>query len=306
MKLSIISPVYKAEDIVDELVHQICTELDEITSNYEIILVEDGSPDGCWKKIEENCLKNPKVKGIKLSRNFGQHHAITAGLQYCKGDWIVVMDCDLQDNPKEIKNLLAKATEGYDIILASRFQRKDSFLKKYTSKLFYKIFSYLSGFEMDGTVANFGIYNRKTVEAILLIKEPFRYFPSMVHWVGFKKATIPVVHQERFKGDSAYNWQRLIDLATDITLSYSDKPLRMTVKLGFLISFLAILFALYTIYAKLSGIIYIVGYSSLIFSVWFLSGLILATLGILGLYISKIFDGVKSRPLYIVDSYINF
>lgn len=301
MRISIVSPVYRAELIVDELVRRIKLALDPLTQEYEIILVEDCGPDNSWNKIVENARLDHRVKGIKLSRNFGQHHAITAGLDHCSGDWVVVMDCDLQDRPEEIIPLYEKAMEGYDIVFARRVNRMDGFFKKLTSRLFYKAFSYLSGVPQDGTIANFGIYSRKVVLAINSMREPMRAFSPMARWVGFSKTAIDVKHDERFAGTSSYNWPRLINLALDIALAYSDKPLRMVIKTGFVISSLAILYALLNLYLYFSGAILVSGFASLIISIWFLSGLIIFILGIVGLYIGKTFDGIKNRPLYLVD-----
>ncbi len=301
MKISIVSPVYKAENILDELVKRVVAEVSKITEDFELILVEDGSPDEVWQKIEKQSQEDLRVKGIKLSRNFGQHYAITAGLDHAKGDWIVVMDCDLQDRPEEIVTLYQKALEGYDIVLARRANRQDSFNKKMSSKLFYKAFSYLSGMEQDGTIGNFGIYANRVIEEVKKLKEPMRAFPPMIKWVGFKSTSIDVEHALRFEGKTSYNFSKLINLALDIALAYSDKPLKLTVKLGFFLSLFSIVFAAISILRYYLGNITMSGYTSLIVSIWFLSGLIIFILGIVGLYISKIFDGVKSRPLYIVS-----
>jgi len=188
--LSIISPVYKAENIVEELVKRISRSVLAITDDYEIILVEDGSPDNSWKQIEIECVKDSRVKGIKLSRNFGQHHAITAGLDFCKGQWIAVMDCDLQDQPEEIPKLYQEAQKGFDIVYAKRRKRNDSFLKKTTSRLFYKTFEWLSGLPQDGSVANFGIYSCQAIQELNRLREPLRSFATMINWVGFKSPAI--------------------------------------------------------------------------------------------------------------------
>ncbi len=294
--ISIVSPVYRAEKIVDKLVEQISTEVSKITENFEIILVEDGSPDNSWEAIERNCAKDKRIKGIKLSRNFGQHYAITAGLDVVKGEWIVVMDCDLQDRPEEISNLYNKALEGYDIVLASRHQRQDKFFKKLFSKLFYSILSYLTGTEQDPTVANFGIYHNKVINSIISMRESIRYFPTMVRWVGFNRVKINVEHANREEGDTTYNFSRLFNLALDIILAYSDRPIRLTIKTGFIISSISFIFAIIIIVRYFLGNIIVSGYASLIVSIWFFSGLIMTTLGIVGLYVGKTFEGVKKRP----------
>jgi glycosyltransferase involved in cell wall biosynthesis len=301
MLLSIVTPVYRAEKIVDELVRRITAAVSSITFDYEIILVEDCGPDNSWEKILENCKKDNRVKGVKLSRNFGQHHAITAGLDLCKGDWVVVMDCDLQDQPEEIPKLYNKALEGYDIVFARRVERQDGFIKKLSSQLFYKALSYLSGIKQDGTIANFGIYSRKSINSINTLREPMRAFTAMARWVGFSKTAINVEHAKRFEGKTTYNWSRLINFALDIAISYSQKPLKLTVKLGLFISCLSIIYTFYNLFLYFAGRITVTGYTSLIISIWFLSGLIIFTLGILGLYIGKAFEGIKDRPIYIID-----
>jgi len=299
--ISSVIPVYKAEPIIDELVERLILSMESITSDFEIILVDDCGPDNSWQKIEENCRKDSRVRGIKLSRNFGQHYAISAGLDNALGDWIVVMDCDLQDQPEEIIKLYSKIQEGYDIVLAERFERKDSFLKRLGSSIFYKFLSYLTGNKQDASVANFGMYSKKVITAICSMKETIRYFPTMVNWVGFKKTTVAVNHAERKIGSSSYNLKKLLNLGVDIILAYSDKPLRLTIKLGLLVSSLSFITGLFYIVKWLSGGIKVLGYTSLILAICFFSGCIIAILGIVGLYIGKIFEGVKNRPHYIID-----
>tara|TARA_B110000240_G_scaffold166644_1_gene188031 strand:- start:944 stop:1870 length:927 start_codon:yes stop_codon:yes gene_type:complete len=300
--ISIVSPVYNAENIIPELAQRIINSVTKITLDYEIILVEDGGPDNSWEVIEQVAKLNPKIKGIKLSRNFGQHYAITAGLDKCKGDWIVVMDCDLQDRPEEIGLLYSKANEGFDVVLARRDQRKDNFFKKNMSAIFYRTLGYLTGSEQDETVANFGIYSSKVITEISRMRESIRYFPTMVKWVGFKTAKVNVQHDVRIEGESSYNFKKLLMLALDIILAFSDKPIRILVKFGFLVTFGSFIFAIYTFLSWLRGDIYVMGYSTLVISIWFLSGVIIMTLGIIGLYVGKTFEGVKGRPLYIVSN----
>ena len=159
MKLSIVSPVYKGEKMLPELVSRIERSVSKITNEYEIILVNDKSPDNSWNIIKCICKNNPHIKGVNLSRNFGQHYAISAGLSLVQGDWIIVMDCDLQDRPEEIPNLIAKTQEGYDIIYARRAIRTDGFFKKLSSTIFHSTFDWLSGSKTDKTIANFGAYS---------------------------------------------------------------------------------------------------------------------------------------------------
>jgi dolichol-phosphate mannosyltransferase len=301
LHLSIVSPVYRAEKVLPELVSRIESAVRQISSDYEIILVEDASPDQSWKVIEQLANRNPKVKGLKLSRNFGQHYAITAGLDQAAGEWVVVMDCDLQDRPEEIPSLFAKAQEGFDVVLARRANRQDGFLKRLSSKLFYRTLAWLTGSHQDETIANFGIYHQKVVREITGMRESIRYFPTMVRWVGFRQTTLDVVHAANEERGSSYNFKRLFNLALDIMLAYSDKPIRLTVKLGLLVALTGFLFALFTLVRYLQGDIIVAGYASLIISLWMLTGFILVTLGMVGLYVGKTFEGVKKRPIYIVE-----
>ena len=297
--ISVVSPVYRADKIVQELVKQVKENLLTITEDFEIILVNDASPDNSWVAIETECKKDKRVKGINLSRNFGQHYAITAGLSYAKGEWVVVMDCDLQDRPDEIPNLYKKAMEGWDIVLARRAERKDSLLKKFSSKLFNFIFTYLSGIKQDN-VANFGIYNSAVILEYNKMKEYARAFGSLIRYLGFNSTTIDVKHSTRHEGKSSYSLSKLFRLTIDVTLSNTNKPLMLTVKLGFIVSLISFLLALYNVVAYYLDINQLPGFTTTIFSIWFVGGLILFVLGIVGLYIDKIFDQVKERQLFIV------
>ncbi len=305
IEISVVSPVYRAEDLVSTLVARICAVLDPLVARFEIILVDDGSPDNGWAEIKQACSRDSRVVGIRLSRNFGQHYAISAGLSRARGRWVVVMDCDLQDQPEEIVALYQKAREGFDIVLARRANRQDGLIKVASSRAFYGFLNYLTGVQQDATIANFGIYERKVITAINQMTESIRYFPTMVRWVGFKRTAIDVAHAARPAGKTSYNWSRLLNLALDIALSYSDKPLKLVVRAGTLVSLVGFVFAGYTVVQALRGHIVVLGYASLIVSLWLLSGLIILILGVIGLYIGKVFEGVKRRPPFIMSEIIN-
>jgi dolichol-phosphate mannosyltransferase len=299
--VSIISPVYRAESILPELVSRIEHAMNQVTSQFEIILVDDRSPDGSWEVMKGISSQKKFVRSIRLSRNFGQHYAITAGLDHARGEWIIVMDCDLQDRPEEIPKLYAKALEGFDGVLARRTLRRDYFIKRFFSRAFYRTLGYLTGTRHDETVANFGIYHRKVIDQVRRLRESIRYFPTMVQWVGFNITRIDVEHAPRSEGKSNYNLRKLLLLALDIILAYSDRPIRLVIKLGLFIAMVSLLFIGVTLYKWLSGDIEVLGYASLIISTWFLSGCLLVTLGVVGLYVGKTFEGVKQRPIYIID-----
>lgn len=304
--LSIVSPVYKAERIVPELVRRIVESVKTVTEDYEVILVCDGSPDNSWLAIKEECAKNEKVKGVNLSRNFGQHYAITAGMRYAKGEWVVLMDCDLQDPPEEIPRLHAKALEGYDIVQSRRIHRKDGFFKRMSSVAFHVVFDWFSGMKTDNTISNLGIYSHKVIDAFNEMQETSRSFGTLLSYVGFKRCTIDVEHSDRFEGKSSYSFRKLMKLMFDITISNSNKPLRIITGIGFSFSLLAFLLALYNVLAYFWGINNLQGFTTTVFSIWFMGGMLMMVLGVLGLYIGKIFNQVKQRPLFIVDELINF
>lgn len=305
ISFSIVIPVYMAQNVLIELHRQLKEVLEGIEVSYEILFVEDSSPDKSWQAIEEICLVDRQVKGIKLSRNFGQHYAISAGLVHASGEWIVVMDCDLQDKPDQIPKMYQKALEGFDIVQGSRVNRKDSFFKRKTSYFFYKTLAYLSGFNQDSTIANFGIYNKKVINAIVALPEKIRFFPSLVMWVGFSRTVIDIEHSDRAEGKSSYSFKKLMNLGLDVILAYSEKPLRMIIKVGILTAFFAMIFAVFTFYKYLSGEIIVAGYASVIISIWFLSGIIMFVLGVVGLYVARTFESVKDRPLFIIEKIIN-
>ena len=299
--ISIVSPVYRAEKILPILVSEINLVMERIGEDYEIILVDDRSPDNSWEVMKVLSSQNPKIKSIRLSRNFGQHSAIFAGLTKAKGDWVVVMDCDMQDQPKEIAKLYKKALEGYDIVLGQRENRKDKFLKKLTSKLFYKVFNYLSGANFDNNVANFGIYHQKTIKSILDMGDYVKFFSLFINWIGFKSVSIPIEHGEREEGKSTYSVGRLFKQAFNVIISFSDKPLRLFINFGLSISVLSFIVGIYYLYLALTGKIAQPGFSSLILSIWFLSGIIISCIGIVGVYLGKTFDQTKGRPTFIID-----
>ena len=299
--ISIVSPVYRAEKILPILVSEINLVMERIGEDYEIILVDDRSPDNSWEVMKVLSSQNPKIRSIRLSRNFGQHSAIFAGLTKTKGDWVVVMDCDMQDQPKEIAKLYKKVLEGYDIVLGQRENRKDKFLKKLSSKLFYKVFNYLSGGQFNNEIGNFGIYKKKVIGSILNIKDYIKFFPLFINWVGFKSISIPIEHGEREEGKSSYSISRLLKLAFNVIISFSDKPLRLFINFGLGISILSFILGIYYLYLAITHRITQPGFSSLILSIWFLSGIIISCIGIVGVYLGKTFDQAKNRPTFIID-----
>jgi len=303
--ISVVTPVYGCSSSLLELYIKLKTTLEKITNDFEIILVNDASPDESWSIIDELCKKDRRVKGIHLSRNFGQHYAITAGLDYAKGEWVVVMDCDLQDRPEEVLNLYNKAIEGYDIVLGRRVERKDGFLKKITSRMFFAIFSYLTDTKFDHTVSNFGIFKKPVIDSVNKMGDYYRVFLPLVHWVGFTKTSIKVEHSLRSNGKSSYNFKKLFNLSFDMIVSFSDKPMKLAMKLGVLISMFSFLFGIYYLILYFKGVITVPGYTSLIITIMFSTGIIIFFIGLIGIYIGKLSIQNKNRPKYIIKTLLN-
>jgi glycosyltransferase involved in cell wall biosynthesis len=299
--ISVVTPVYRAEGCLRELYTRLVAALESITRDFEIVMVEDCGGDRSWEIIGELAGADPRVKGLQFSRNFGQHYGITAGLDHCDGDWVVVMDCDLQDRPEEIPRLYAKAQEGYDVVLALRGRRADSAFKRLASRIFYRLFSYLSEMDYDGNAGNFRIISRKVAVNCRRMREQLRFFGGLVHWMGFPTAAIDVQHGTRHEGRSTYSFGKLWRLAGETIIAYSDKPLRLSIRFGFLMSLFAFAGGMFILVRALLYGSPVVGWPSLFVSLYFLGGIIISILGILGIYLGKTFDEAKKRPLYIVS-----
>ena len=297
--LSVVIPVYRAEDCLEELYRRLVAALSGITRDFEIIMVEDCGGDRSWEIIREFARKDPRVKGIQFSRNFGQHYGITAGLDHCDGDWVVVMDCDLQDRPEDIPLLHAKALEGYDVVHALRDRHQDALVKRWGSNLYFKLLEYFADVAYE-TPGNFRVLSRKVVENFRRMREQLRYSTGLLHWLGFPTAYVEVQQAERYAGKSTYTLAKLWKLAFDIMIAFSDKPLRLSVRLGFIIAFLAFCYGVYIIVHALLYGSAITGWASLIVSIYFIGGIIIAILGVIGIYLGKTFEEAKKRPLYIV------
>lgn len=307
MELSVISPVYGAPTLLRELVRQIEETVRPLTPDYEIILVEDHSPDNSREIITDICRENKRVKGAFLSRNFGQQYALNAGFDLSKGEFVVTLDCDLQNPPAQIKDLYEKIREGYDIVFASRQNRPDNFFMTQGSRLFNKLMGFLTDTRQDESLAEFAIYRRKVVDAMAQMGDYRRYYPLMNQWVGFKTTKIDVNHDERTDGKaSSYSIRKRIDLAVSTAVAFSTKSLRLIVYFGFIITFIAILLALSLVVKTIVTGIDVSGWTTLFVSMWFIAGIMICVIGIVGVYIGSIFDEVKRRPPYIIDEKLNF
>jgi len=300
--ISVVSPVYGCPEAIPELCRRLHLSLQAIADNYEIILVDDASPDDSWARIVSESQSDTRVKGIRLSRNFGQHYAITAGLDFADGDWVVVMDCDLQDQPDDISILYSTALgEKKDIVLGRRVERHDNWWKRLGANLFYRTFSWLSGTPMDPTIGTFRILSKQVVLAYRSMEESHRLFSGMLQWLGFDVGYVSVSHPDRYEGRTSYTMRRLLKLAMDGIVSFSIRPLFFGIGVGLFFSFMSFLYGLYLLLRlALYGPFGVQGWVSTVLLVAFLGGLILLCIGILGLYVGRIFQQVKRRPVYVI------
>lgn len=303
--LAIVSPVYKARECVDELHRRLVEAASAITDRFEIVLVEDFGRDGSWERMVEIAAGDPRVKLVKMSRNFGQHTAISAGLDVVDGDWVVVMDCDLQDRPEEIAKLYAKAQEGHDVVFARRFERIDSLYRRFVSWAFIKFYNYLGDIRVDNSTANFSIVSRRVVDNLRLFRERNRSYPMFVEAVGFKKTVVDVEHASRFAGKSSYSFAKLLDFAIQCIVAQSNKPLRLSIKAGFSLALASGAYAAWLVFRYFYHGVSLQGWTSIMVLISFFFGLLFANLGVVGLYVGKIFDEVKGRPLYTVECTMN-
>ncbi len=300
--LSAVVPVYRAEACVGELTRRLVASLGEISEDFEVIYVDDGSGDGSWDAIVREAAADPRIRGLRLCRNFGQHHALTAGLDLANGDWVVILDCDLQDPPEQIHRLYAKAAEGFDVVLARRLSRRHPARDRISSRWFYRAFDWLAGTRSDPAIGSFRILSRKVVQAFRRMGEQQRFFGGMIQWLGFPTATVEVEHAPRHAGESTYTLLRRAALASNAMIAFSNKPLVLSVRLGFAIFLISLTMAGRYVYLKLVYGITVEGWTSVIVSLYLLGGLIIMNLGLIGIYIGRIFDQTKQRPLYVVDA----
>ena len=304
--ISVVLPCYKPAYFIPELYTKLKKTLLSLDISYEIIFIDDASPDNDWNKIQTISQQDSHIIGIQLSRNFGQHSAIYAGLTETKGKWIVVMDSDLQDDPQLISLLYQKALEGFDSVFAKRSIQKESWFKVQTSKLFYKTLNYLTDIKTPYNIGNFGIFNRKVINSILEMKDYKRNFVVMANWVGYKSTSIDTYRQSRSNGKSTYSLSKMCSLGLSTIVYFSNKPLTLIVQTGFLISFISVLFVIYFIAKKILIGTAISGWTSLIVSIFIIGGIQISLIGIIGIYIGQIFYQTKKRPSFIIKNKIMY
>jgi dolichol-phosphate mannosyltransferase len=299
--LSVVIPVYGCEGCLRALCERLKDALQPLTRDYELVFVDDRSPDDSWSVLQRLAAEEPSVRLVRLSRNFGQHAAITAGLAESTGRRVVVMDCDLQDRPEEIPRLWAEAEKGYEVVLSRRRRRRQSPLRRLTGNLYYRVRNVLVKGDMYTNYTNMSLISRKVVDSFLTLRDKDRQYLLIVHWLGFRQTAIEVDPADRHSGKSSYSVRQLLRVAVDGMFFQSTVLLRWVVYAGFALAGVGVLLAAYTMLVFLLGRD-IPDWTALPMMLLVLAGFIIISGGVTGLYVGKIFDQVKGRPLYVVDT----
>jgi polyisoprenyl-phosphate glycosyltransferase len=304
-EIAVIVPLYNGRPMLNELCTRLQHSLAEITENYSIFLVDDAGPDNVWPLVRELSQTDKRIKGIRLSRNFGQHYALTAGIDAARARWYVIMDCDLQDAPEDIPRLYAKALEGHDLVVGLRKKDGHDQLKRRMSRLFYLLFRALSGVKLDWSVGNYRIFSNAVAEGFRRMREQLRFIPASFEWLGFEPAYVELPHYVRQEGRSSYTLSKLMTLAGQTILAHSQIPLKLMAILGLVMS--AVTFLMAVIYFGRALVLgtSVAGWSSLFVTTLFMGSFQIALMGVLGIYIGKIFDEAKGRPLYVIKETTN-
>lgn len=301
--ISVVIPLLNEEGNIRVLYDALLPVVKQISGDYEIIFVDDGSKDASFDIINQLSLQNNKVLGISLSRNFGHQVALTAGMEHASGEMVVTMDADMQHPPEVILDLYKKYNEGYDIVNTIRTETADSgAFKKVTSSWFYKIINRLSDIHIEPAAADFRLMNRKTVNAFIQLKEKDRFTRGLISWMGFKQAMIPYTAPSRFSGKSKYSLFKMLRFAADGITSFSAKPLRISFFSGLIVSLIGLIYAIYAVVEYFSGKT-IPGWASILVSILIIGGIQLISIGIIGEYLARVFNEAKNRPLYMVKQY---
>jgi len=300
--ITVLSPVYGCRDCLETLTERVRTTFEGSGLDWELVLVDDRGPDEPWDLILSLSERDERVRGIRLARNHGQHLAIWAGLEAARGDWVVVLDCDLQDDSTVIPQLYQRAVkDAVDAVIVERGTWSDSRFRRFASNVFYRTVDLLGGIHLKNT-GNFGIYSRKLVDTLVLFREQEVFLPMMIALTGLERSYYQVDRSDRTVGQSSYNFLRLIRMATSIIVRFSDRPLKLSVIIGLIFSLFSAAISFVLIILWLIGAFTVPGWTSTILSLWFLSGLIMATLGIHGFYLGRVFAEVKNRPRIIVET----
>jgi dolichol-phosphate mannosyltransferase len=303
---SLVLPVLNERHVIPQLADQLSSLMHHLDGNAEVIFVDDGSTDGSGDLLAELAARDQRYRLVRLSRNFGHQIAITAGLDFARGDAIVVMDSDLQDPPELVLDLAARWREGYDIVYAVRGSRVgESRFKRGTASLYYRLLRRMSEVDVPLDVGDFRLVDRRALEAFRLMRESNRYVRGMFSWIGLHQTGVEYRRSARAGGKTKYPLRRMLRFAVDGVVGFSDAPLRLALNLGFIVSVISFLVAFAAIVARVTGHFAVPGWASILVAVAFIGGVQLVVLGIMGEYIARIHAEVKGRPLYVVTDLVN-
>lgn len=300
--LSIVVPVFNEEAVLPETYRRLTAVMEKLKEPYELLFVNDGSKDKSGVILEELAQKDRRVRVVHFARNFGHQAAITAGMDYARGEAVVVIDADLQDPPEVILEMVAKWREGYEVVYGKRIKREgETFFKRFTASLFYRFLQRMTNVDIPLDTGDFRLLDQKVVEIMRLLREKNRFVRGLVSWVGFRQIALPYVREKRFAGETKYPLRKMLKLAWDGITAFSDKPLKIASYIGFTLSLLSFIYLLVVLIGKLFGQSTVPGWASIVVINLFFNGVILIILGVMGEYIGRIYDEAKNRPLYIVE-----
>ncbi len=302
MQLSIIIPIYNEQGNIDRLINRLKGVMNQLNLTCEYIFINDGSKDDSINIIKNLAKIDPSVKFINFSRNFGHQIAVTAGLDKCIGDRIVIIDADLQDPPELILEMYKKMEEGFEVVYAKRAARNgESWMKKFTARMFYRVLKFITSVNIPVDTGDFRIMDRKIVDVLKQMPEQQKFLRGQISWIGFNQTYVEYERDVRYAGETGYTYKKMIRFALDGITSFSNFPLKFATVCGFVVSGIAFLVMLYALYARFISKDYIEGWTSIIISVLFLGGIQLISIGIIGEYISRLSSNVRNRPLYIIN-----
>lgn len=303
--ISILVPLFNEEQVFQELTNRLEKVVDETSFTCEIILINDGSTDKTGEFIEKKCLQDSRFVGVFLSRNFGHQLALSAGLSYANATkGVMIIDGDLQDPPELINQFYDYLHQGYDVIYAIRRNRKESFLKRLSYSLYYKLQQKTSNFKIPIDSGDFSMLSRRVVDTLIAMPEQSRYLRGMRAWIGYKQIGFEYTREERFAGKTKYSWKKLLELAFNGIFNFSDFPVKLITRLGFFTVFFSILYFIYNVYRKFVYNDVPKGFTATILAIILFSGVQLISLGLIGEYVLRIYNQVRNRPLFIIDKVI--
>jgi polyisoprenyl-phosphate glycosyltransferase len=300
VEISVVVPVYDCDECLRSLHERLTRALRTLVDTWEIVLVDDRSRDGSWSTVRQLAAEDRHVKAVRLSRNFGQHAAITAGISESAGRWTVVIDCDLQDPPEAIADLYAAALHDHDIVFARRRRRRQSLPRRFAGRMYFTLRRALAGVDLETEHSNLSMISAKARDAFLAVPDAHRNYLLILYWLGFKRTSIEFEHAERFAGRGSYTLRTLLRVAADGLIFQTTALLRWIVYVGFAMAAASIGLVVFAVYQYLTRVTY-PGWTSLAVLLLSIGGFIIICVGLTGLYVGKVFEQVRGRPLFVID-----